>query len=242
MQRIINSLPNLLRRDGTNSMPEEEIQTPENGTDVVPPVTTPPVQPVIPPTPPAPDYEKKFSESSRENQLLAERIKALEDSGKDLTKEPTDSELRAAFPSWEVYDDTQKELARRTFNSERTAGNARAIAQKLSEDQSWNTSIELVVTSDPALQGKEQAFRQFASQPKYRSIPMDVLVAAFLNKAGSPAAPRTPPKPGLEPGNGGPRTTETPKTLTSEQLTAIRTTDPKAYQDYLKTHEINVDV
>lgn len=224
-------------------MPDPEIQTPKEGTDPVPVVTDPkPPEPPVQPTPPAVDYEKKFKESQKENELMREAEAARVRAEQESTKEPTDSELKQAFPSWDIYDDTQKEFARRTFGAERTAASARAIAQKLSDDQSWNASIEVVVTSDPALQGKEQAFRQFASQPKYRNVPMDLLVSAFLQKAPPSETPRTTPKPGLEPGNGGPRDSEKPKTLTTEQLTALRTTSPKAYQDYLKTHDIDVDV
>jgi hypothetical protein len=192
-------------------------------------------------TPPI-DYEKKFAESARENQILRERIAAEEKARQELTKEPTDSEIRAAFPDWDLYDDTQKSFARRTFGAERTAANAARTAQELKEERSWNTSIELAVSSDPALQGKEQAFKQFASKPQYKNVPMDVLVAAFLQKNGQPTETKPTPKPGLEHGNGGPRTSETPKTLSTENLAALRQSDPRAYQDYLKTHTLEIEV
>jgi hypothetical protein len=222
-------------------MPDTPIQTSEEETEAVKPEPeTKPAEPA--PAAPVIDYEKKFQESARENQLLREAQAEREKAEQELTKEPTDSELKAAFPSWDVYDDTQKEFARRTFAAERTAVKASAAAQELKSDQSWNTSIELAITSDAALQGKEQAFRQFASQPKYRNSPMDLLVGAFLQKAPPSETPKMTPKPGLEPGNGGPRSSEKPKTLTTEQLTALRTTSPKAYQDYLKTHDIEIEV
>jgi len=139
-------------------------------------------------------------------------------------------------------DDTQKELARRTFAAERNAQSARQMAEAQQQERSWNTSIELVISSDPALQGKEQDFRQYASKPQYRNVPMDVLVASFLQKqGGAPPAPKTTPKPGLEPGNGGPRTPERPKQLSATELAALRTSDEKAYMEYVKTHDVNVD-
>lgn len=217
----------------------EPIQTPQEGTEKVPPVATPPAEPAQP-APPAVDYEKKFKESQKENELLREaeaaRRKAAE---QDLTKEPTESELKAAFPSWDLYDEPQKEFAKRTFAAERTALNATQIARKLQDDQSWNTSIELSVSSDPRLQGKEQAFRQYASQPKYRNIPMEVLISAFLGEAAPAPAPRTTPKPGLEPGNGGPRTPDKPKLITSSELQALRKSDEKEYMKYIRTHDIS---
>lgn len=201
-----------------------------------------PPEPPKEPTPPAVDYEKKFAESSRENQLLRERMAAEERARQELTKDPTESELRAAFPSWDLYDDTQKEFARRTFGAERTASTAARIAQELQQDRAWNTSIELAISSDPALQGKEQAFKQFASKPQYKNVPMDVLISAFLQKHGAAAPPTTPPapapapKPGLEPGNGGPRTPDQgPKKYSGEELRTIRETDQRRYEEIIKS-------
>jgi hypothetical protein len=209
---------------------------PTPGTDPVPPVITP-EQPPVPPTVPPVDYEKKFSESSRENQILRERIAAEEKARQELTKEPTDSDIRTAFPNWEEMSETEKGLARRTLNAERTAQSAAQKADAVNSDREWNTSLEIAVTSNAALQGKEQQFKQYASKPQYRNVPMDVLVDAFLNKF--PAAPSNPtPKPGLEPGSGGPRKPETPNKISAENLQLLRKTNPKAYAEYIKKHSL----
>ena len=190
------------------------------------------------PAAPAIDYEKKFAESSRENQILQEKLKAQEAARQELTKEPTDSDLRTAFPDWDTLDDFQKNIARRTYNSERIATRAAQTTEQLAQERAWNTSIELAVSSNTSLQGKEQAFRQYASKPQYRNVPMEVLVDAFLQKNGG-EPPKPTPKPGLEPGSGGPRTPEKPKTLSAEDLALLRTSNPKGYQDYLKMHDLS---
>jgi hypothetical protein len=238
--------PNPVIPDGTTQMPEP-IQTPEEGTEVVEQPTETPAEPSqpAPPAPPAPkpeetvDYWKdKFSASASENERLREAQAARERAEQESTNQPTDSELRQAFPSWDLYDDTQKEFARETFAAKRTAANAQKIAETLQRNNEWNTSVEMAILSTPVLQGKEQAFRQYASQQKYRGAPMELLVSGFLGTAPAAPAPAPTPKPGLEPGNGGPRTPERPKPLTTEQLSTLRQTDPKAYQEYLKTHKI----
>jgi hypothetical protein len=215
----------------------EPIQTPEDGTEVVPPVALPPEG--TPPAAPVVDYEKKFQESSRENQLLRDAQAARERAEQDLTKEPTDSELRSAFPDWDNLDDFQKNLARRTFNSERIAQRAAKTSQELAAERAWTTSVELTIHSNASLQDKEQAFRQYASQPKYRNVPMDVLVDAFLQKNGGTPAPKPTPKPGLETGNGGPRTPDRPKLMSSTELQTLRKSDEKAYLAYIKTHDVS---
>jgi hypothetical protein len=219
----------------------KEIQTPQEGTDAVPQDTSTPAQPSQP-TVPAVDYEKKFKDSQRENELFREAEQARARAAQELTKEPTDSELRTAFPEWDSLSEFEKRIARDNLATKKIASSAAKSAQELREERAWNTSIELVVSSDPTLQGKEQAFRQFASQPKYKGVPMELLVSAFLQK--SPAdSPRPTPQPALLSGNGGPRTPEKPTTITTENLRVMRETDPRGYQDYLKSHPIeNVEL
>ncbi len=184
--------------------------------DTLEPESPKPAEPVVE-TPPAIDYEKKFKESSKENQVLAAKLAAEEKARQELTKEPTDSELRTAFPEWEQMSETEKTLARRTLNSERVSQSALATASKFQQEREWATSLELAAT-DPALQGKEDAFKKYASKPQYRNVPTDVLVSAFLGTL-TPAS-RPTPAPALLAGNGGPRETPKPKTITADELTS----------------------
>src|ERR1019366_5662873 len=111
-------------------------------TDEVKPKTETPAQPIVEPTVPAVDYEKKFAESTRENLLLRERIAAEDKAQQELTKEPTDSDLRTAFPECDLMSDTEKRLATRTLRAERIGGQAAQQVQEIKADRSWNTSIE----------------------------------------------------------------------------------------------------
>src|SRR5690348_12248291 len=115
----------------------ESIQTPEEGTEVVEQPTETPAEPSQP-TPPPVDYEKKFKESQKENELLREAERKRQEAEQDLTKEPTDSEYRKAFPSWDAYDETQKELARETYAARQTATNAAKTATELRTEREWN--------------------------------------------------------------------------------------------------------
>ena len=135
-------------------------------------------------------------------------------------------------------------MARETETAKRLAGTAVATTRQMQDERAWNTTIEVAISSDQALQGKEQEFRQFALRPQYRNVPMDVLVPAFLQKSGAspaPAQPKPTPRPGLETGTGGPRTPDRPKQLTADELAALRKTDEKAYVQYVKTHDVVID-
>jgi hypothetical protein len=216
-------------------------------TDEVKPETEIPAQPIVEPAVVKPEetvdfWKQKFADSSREAQLLVEAEKQRQAAQQESTKEPTDSDLRTAFPEWDLMSDTEKRLATRTLGAERIAGNAAHTAQELQAERSWNTSIELVLASNTALQGKEQAFRQYASKPQYKGVPMEVLVDAFLQKNGSAPAPTPKPSaPTLLTGNGGPRTPEKPQHISATDLAALRKSDEKAYMDYVRTHDIDVD-
>jgi hypothetical protein len=211
------------------------------------PVTTPQPtsEPTVPPIPAAEpvvepiDYEQKFAESTREAQVLAGRVAAFEaeDARRKLTKEPTDSELQAAFPEWEVMTDTEKRLARGTFSAQRIATSLQEKEEAREAVNAWNTDLELTIAKNPSLQGKEQAFKTFANKPTHRGAPLETLVSAFLFESSpNPSAPTPTPRPGLLPGNGGPRGSEKPKLLTGDELKVLRETDITGYREYVKTH------
>jgi hypothetical protein len=190
------------------------------------------------------ELKKKFGASTTENQVLQARLKAQEDARKELTKEPTDSEFRTAFPDWDVLDDSQKADKRRIYNAERSALAARQIAEEIRDERARNTSIQLALSSTPALQGKEQAFTEYVSRPQYKGVPMEVLVDAFLGKQGTaPEPPKPTPRPGLEPGNGGPRTPDKgPKKYTAEEMKTIRETDARRYAEIVKSGMYEADL
>ncbi len=231
-----------------------ENPNPELRTDEQPEPVTP--QPVSEPTAPAEpettlsvdpatqsiDYETKFKESAREAQILAARLAEFENPPrKELTNEPTDSDLQAAFPEWEIMTDTEKTLARRTFATERLTASLHEEREQEKAAQRWNTDLELTIASKPALQGKEQAFKEFAKKPTHRGAPLETLVSAFLFESSSNPSPISPPTPapGLLSGNGGPREIEKPKLLSGAELKQLRETDEKGYKEYVKTHDIS---
>lgn len=187
------------------------------------------------------DYEKKFAESTRENQILQARLKDQEPR-RELTNQPTETELKAAFPSWEFMSETEKELARGQLMTRRTADAALAAQQKRDEDEKWNNSLEFAITSNPDLSGKEREFKEFASKPTHRGAPVDVLVAAFLHRSTSTPKPKTTPRQVLEPGSGRPKDPVKPKKVTLEEAKVIRETDYKRYMELVRTGGIEEDL
>lgn len=226
------------------NLPPETDEQPET-------VTTPQPEsePTVPPTPePAPaadpiDYKEKFTQSAREAQVLAAQLEQerQKNARRELTTEPTDSELLAAFPEWEIMTDTEKRLARETFTTKRIASSLHQEREQEKAERQWNTDLELTIAQNPSLQGKEMAFKEFAKKPTHRGAPLATLVSAFLFESSSiPSATPTPtPQPGLEPGNGGPRGPEKPQLLSADQLKQLRESDEKAWREYISTHDVS---
>jgi hypothetical protein len=118
-------------------------------------------------------WKKKATTQGQENIVVT---KKLEDATrpKELTNEPTDSELQAAFPEWELMTDTEKRLARETSKATRIASSIQQERLEEKAKAAWNTDLELTIASNPTLQGKEQAFKDFANKPTRRGVDLAV--------------------------------------------------------------------
>ena len=103
--------------------------------------------------------------------------------------------------------------------------------------------LELAIAQNPSLQGKEQAFKAYANKPTHRGAPISVLMDGFKGAATTQPmntpTPATPPS--IEQPNGGPRGSEQPKQISADDLKTLRETDERAYQEYIRTHDIDID-
>lgn len=220
-----------------------QVVPPVNEQPVAPPAdpqqpATPPTQPPKVETPAKPDFEKLYKESSSEALTQKARADAAEAQLQGLTKEPTDSELRAAFPEWDVMSDAEKASASRAFNAERIAQGLKAERDAEKAEKNRASNVDAAIASHPDLEGKEQAFRDFCAKPTHRTVDPTILVDAFLHKASATAPAPPTPSPGLESGNGGPRTPEKPKKISIEEAAEIRKMDYRRYLKLVKAGEI----
>lgn len=197
-----------------------------------------------PQTPPAPDYKEKFTQSAKEGILQHERVKLRDARIEQLTKteNPTDDELRAKYPWW---DNAEVDEATRTFYrgeliKEKRLARTENIALTLSEKLEYNEKLDDFI-EDPSeefkgLRGKEMEFKRFAKRKENIGIPIDKLAKAFLFdvKDELPKDHKLSPRPGLERGQGGPKTVEKAQALTPEQEMELMTKDPGRYADLVR--------
>ena len=232
---------------------EEEIQTPENGTEDEKENLTNQPESETPDSEeqeskseqPAPreevDYKTKFSESTRENQILQGKLNQYE-SRRELTNQPTETELRAAFPTWDLMSEEAKELAKSNLTTRKMAEEALADKRQREADAKWNRELDIAIASNPDLAGQEQQFKEYASKPSHRGAPADVLVAAFLHKSTSTPTPKSTPGSVLERGSGGPKDSVKPHKYSTEEMAEIRKTDYKRYMDIIRSGQFEEDI
>ncbi len=195
-------------------------------------------------------YKKKFSESSKENQKIyaKNRIinKALVEA--DEVPEPTEEELKTEYNDWEIMSEVEKQLAKETVISRRWRGIISKAKEQATKIEKWNDSVDEFVEDpktfidNPDLEGKADEFREFATQEANNSVPMKVLVSAFLfeqSKNNKPHKGRM-----FETGSGGPNDNPRPKgnKLTLEESRVLRETDYNAYKEALMSGKIQSDL
>jgi hypothetical protein len=221
---------------------EEEKDTPEVLETPQDPAPNPePERPEPPSQPPAPDYEKKFSESSRENQILQSQLRDKDARIEQLTKQntPTDSELRESFPEWDQMLPHEQRAARKQLALERSNAALQHELAEIKARQAWDKDLKNAVKAYPGLKGREDDFEKFVMKPTHRTTPIEVLAKAF----SADATPETPdpqtPRPGPQRGSGGPKTLEKGPKWTANQQLEIQRNDPKKYREMLLAGEFD---
>lgn len=196
---------------------DEETQTPEQT-----PAEGQPVEQSQPAEPPV-DYEKKFSESTREAQRLLEENKSLNAKIGDL-------EAKLAQPAPDEGSDYQylTEAEKRMYREleELKAKHAAIEAKQAKEDE-----LSKAIGEFAELNGREKEFRTYCEG---KSGDYSILAKAFLfeNK-------QTPKRKGLEKPSGGDKSAPASEEITAEKLAQIRQNDEKLYEKLVKEGRVD---
>lgn len=189
------------------------------------------------------DYKQKFAESTREAQLLASKIKHLENKiNSSLSSEvPAEKELKDLYPDWDNLGELERRLAVQTVTFGKRLNKVEQTFNSLKEETEWNKELNRFLEKSRVLDtyadihNREKEFRAFAQKPTHKGIALDVLAKAFLFdeiETGTPVKR----KPVLESGSSGIKTTTNQKKITAEELSALRKNDYKKYTDLITRH------
>lgn len=192
----------------------------------------------------------KLSASARENQKIyaKNRVmnKALADA--DEIPEPTEEELTAEFTDWDVMDDLSKKLAKEAVITRKWREVISSAKDQATKIEKWNESVDEFIDDpknlidNPDLEGKTDAFREFAITEANNNVPMNILISAFLHESSTGREPNKG-KMFLR-GKGGPKQKLQPKSdkISLEDARKLRTTDYSKYKELLKADKIDTNI
>lgn len=193
--------------------------------------------------------EKENKASSREAQKIYAKNRVMNQAVIDaeLIPEPTEEELQTEYKDWEVMSDIERTLAKETVITKKWRAKIKEAGDQATKIEKWNESVDafigdpIVITANPALEGKQEAFAEFASKQENNSVPFKILISAFLFEESTKKGHKGQMFPT---GSGGPNEKPTPKSdkLTIEEGRALRETDYGAWKEKLKAGKLSTDI
>lgn len=204
-----------------------------------------------------PDYKEKFGASTRENQVLVGKLADMEARLGEVVKvePPTESEIKAAYPEWDVMTDVEKRTATETLTLRKKLSSAMNLILGVADDLSFNKKFNEVINAKandgsmvfPGLRERQEQFYEYCQKPTHKGASLQTLARAFLFeiKDELPKSRKTPPaKPSLARGGSGKSApssapSDAGKTvLSAKDASVLRTKDPKRYMELMRTKKL----
>jgi len=200
---------------------------------------------------PKPDYKKKFSDSSREAQILYAKNKRITEAIEkaSVVAEPTEDELKTEYPEWDMMSDFEKKMSKDSMMNRRKLDTISEVTKDFKDMDAWNKKVDdflenvETVIDNPGLDGKEEEFKIFATKETRRGVDFETLTSAFLFNVEENKPPKKKGKM-FETGSGGTNEKPEPKSdiLSVEDGVKLKKTNYKKYMDLLKDGKIKTVV
>lgn len=190
--------------------------------------------------------KKKTSASARENQKIYAKNRVINQAltEADEIPEPTDEEMAKSYQGWDEMSEIEKTLAKETVVSRNWRKVISTAKEQATKIEKWNDSVDEFVDNpqtfldNPELEGKQDAFREFATSEANNSVPFKVLISAFLHEQSTTTKPNKGKM--FENGSGGPNEKPQPKNgkITLEEARSLRERDYSKWKEYLAAGKI----
>ena len=205
-----------------------------------------PVKPAEVETPQEIDYKQKFSESTREAQVLSAKNRKLIDTIEVAANlpDPLEEECKREYPDWEDLTDFEKQVAKDNLLNKKKFELVHEAVLEAKKVDEWVEKVDKYLEEDgllekhPELEGREAEFRSFCLKPTRRGVEFEDLISAFLFNIKPEKQHRGSL---LETGSGGPKELK-PKELTASEIKRIRETDQKKYRQLIKEGKIKIEI
>lgn len=198
------------------------------------------------------DYQKRYRDSSSEAHILYSKNKKIADAIKRAGEvtEPTEEELKIKYPSWDVMDDDQREMAKDNLMNKRRLDAIQQASKEFEDIDQWNAKVDEFLTDpgtiadNPQLEGKEEDFKVFVTSKQSRmGVDFEDLIAAFLFAESQKVVPKKkgsmfPTSSAGE--NSKPQQKDNKISIADANI--LRRTNYKKYVEYLKAGKIRMNV
>lgn len=198
-------------------------------------------------------WKQKFTESSREAQILAEREKEAKRKLEEATKpkEITDETMKQKYPDWDNYDDGVKAALKNTVIQEQKINELEKGQSEYLNERKWQGQIDSFLaendeTEKIVIKDKE-AFKKYCNKPERKGMNLDILAAAFAYEVGTTAPAKPEKKKGsmLESGSGAGATGKhktDKKEYTAEDAKMLRQNNPKEYERLVRSGKLDIKI
>lgn len=193
------------------------------------------------------DYKKRYSDSTREAQRLAQKNKGLAKSIADAAaiQEVTDEDVQAEYPEWNDMTPTEQRLAKDNILSKKRFELIEQATSQFKNIDDWTEKVDTYVgnpvtlNKHPELEGKVDEFKEFANRPTWQNIDFDNIILGFL---GEQAKNKVPKKGKMFPTGGGGGAVEPTKPsdgkISAAEGRTLMKTDYQKFKQMLKDGKI----
>lgn len=132
-------------------------------------------------------WKKKYSESSREAQVLYAKNKKVNEAINQASElpEPTEEDLKKEYGDWDEMTATEQRFAKDNYINKKRFEIIHGATKEFRDIEAWNEKVEKflddpkTLVDNPNLEGRLDEFREFVSKPTRRGVDFDDLVGAF---------------------------------------------------------------
>lgn len=192
--------------------------------------------------------KQDYGASTREAQLLVEKIKQKDAQIEQLTKphDPTDAELMAAYPDWDSMMPSEQRLARELMIERRARAGLQQTTAEIQAEVRWAKDVKKLVKQPEfsGLKDRLDEFEEYVFTPRHKGIALDVLAKSFLFGSTPPPtpAPAAPAAPTAERGTPNANPPATKKKLTAAEGAALRKNNFEEWRTQVKLGNIETDI
>lgn len=191
------------------------------------------------------DYKKKFTESSREVQILRAKDKKINEAIEKATllEDHEEDIIKKSYPDWDVMSETEKIFAKDNYKFRKALDSLSAITKESKDIHSWNKKVDEYIEDpktlidNPQLEGRQEEFKHFATKPTRRGVDFETLKSAFLFEVNEK---KTNHKGSMFPtGSAGTNEKSSKDKLSVMEGRQLMKVDYKTYIKYLKEGKIS---